>query len=77
MKFTFMSVTNWFGGRSFFLALVFLSAGIYLALIDKLSINFLGLAGGLQTLVSLRSVANDIYSQPPAQPVETPQPPQM
>lgn len=65
MKFSFMTITNFFGGRTFFLILAFFGCGFYLALEDKLTVQYLGLSGSLATIAGLRAVFNDKYSPTP------------
>lgn len=52
-------IYNFFGGRTTFFAFWFFVIGCILAFIGKLTPTFIGMAGGLQTLITLRAVAED------------------
>lgn len=56
-------VYNWFGGRSSAFALWFFVAGTILAFIDKLSVNYIAMAGALQTIITTRSIADDYHTR--------------
>jgi hypothetical protein len=56
-------VYNFFGGKSTFFAFWFFIVGIILAFKGKLDMNYLGLAGGLQTLIALRSMGDDYHER--------------
>lgn len=51
------------GGKSVFFALVFLVCGIILAFTGKLNASYVGLAGGVQGLISIRSIMDDFHSR--------------
>ena len=57
------SVYNWFGGRSTAFALWFFIIGTILAFQNKLSVNYIALAGALQTLIATRSIAGDHHER--------------
>lgn len=57
------SVYNWFGGRSTAFALWFFIVGVILAFQNKLSVNYIALAGALQTLIATRSIAGDHHER--------------
>jgi hypothetical protein len=59
MKFSFVDVTNWFGGKSVFFAVWFFVVGVYLCLHKELDMTYIALAGAIQGLVALRSIADD------------------
>lgn len=59
----FLSVTNWFGGKSVFFASVFTVVGIILAFLGKLTPNYIALAGAMQTLIAGRSIADDYHER--------------
>ncbi len=66
---------NWMGGRSTAFAFVILILGFILALVGKLSTQFLGLVAALQGWVTVRAIGQDKYSAqsaqtPPAPPAE-------
>ena len=52
-----------FGGRSTFFALWFFVVGCVLAFHDKLSANYVALAGAIQALIAVRSVAQDHHDR--------------
>jgi len=56
-------IYNWFGGKSIAFALWFFVAGTVLAFIDKLTPNYIAMAGALQTLIAVRSVASDYHER--------------
>jgi len=53
----------WFGGRSTAFALWFFVIGATLAFIDKLSVNYVALAGAIQTIITTRAVASDFHER--------------
>ncbi len=56
-------VYNWFGGRSTAFTLWFFVIGVILAFMDKLSVNYIALAGALQTIIATRSIAGDYHER--------------
>jgi hypothetical protein len=52
---------NFFGGKSTFFAFWFFLMGSALAWTNKLTANYIGLAGALQIIVSCRSIADDYH----------------
>lgn len=56
-------VYNWFGGRSTAFTLWFFVVGVILAFQDKLSVNYIALAGALQTIIATRSIAGDYHER--------------
>lgn len=57
-------IYNFFGGRSTFFAFAFLSFGIALAFLGKLSTQYVGLASGVQLLVVAHSIKEDHFAAP-------------
>lgn len=53
----------WFGGRSTFFALGFFVIGSVLAFYDKLSATYVSLAGAIQALIAVKSVAQDYHDR--------------
>jgi hypothetical protein len=53
----------WFGGRSTAFTLWFFIVGVILAFQDKLSVNYIALAGALQTIIATRSIAGDYHER--------------
>jgi len=51
----------WFGGRSTFFALGFFVVGSTLAFHDNLSMTYVSLAGAIQALIAVKSVAYDYH----------------
>jgi hypothetical protein len=58
-----MNLYNFFGGRSTFFALVFMTAGIILAFKGSLTPSYIALAGAIQTLLVTRAVAEDYHQR--------------
>jgi hypothetical protein len=59
----------WFGGRSTFFALGFFTVGSVLAFHDKLSVTYVSLAGAIQALIAVKSVAQDYHDRSLVPPV--------
>lgn len=57
------NVYFWFGGRSTAFALWFFVVGVILTFLDKLSTNYIGLAGALQIIIATRSIAGDHHDR--------------
>lgn len=58
-----MTIYKWFGGTSRFYAFWFFVIGAALTFMGKLTGEYLGLAGGLQTLILLHSAKEDYHER--------------
>jgi len=67
MRRDFTWITAFFGGRSTFFALVFLICGITLAFRGKLTMEYVGLAAAVQTLLVTRAVFDDYHARKSAE----------
>ena len=56
-------VYNFFGGKSTCFALAFFVVGAILAFRHQLNGDYVALAGGIQTLVATRSIADDYHQR--------------
>jgi len=56
-------VYNWFGGKSVAFALWFFVVASILAFVNKLTANYVAVAGALQALIAARSVASDYHER--------------
>jgi hypothetical protein len=52
-------IFDWFSGRTTFFAFWFFVVGIVLAFMGKLTTQYIALAGGLQTILTLRAISED------------------
>ena len=59
----FLTITNWFGGRSTFFAFWFFVGGAILAFAGKPMTGYVALAGGLQTILVARAIADDYHER--------------
>ena len=53
-------IFNWFSGRTTFFAFWFFVIGVILAFLGKLTGQYIAMAGGLQTILTLRAISEDI-----------------
>jgi hypothetical protein len=58
-------VYNWFGGRCTFFAFIFITAGIGLAFMKRLTGDYVAMSGAVQTLLVLHSTKEDIFQSCP------------
>lgn len=56
-------VYGWFGGKSIAFALWFFIVASVLAFFNKLTANYVAVAGALQALIAVRSVASDFHER--------------
>jgi hypothetical protein len=56
-------VYNFFGGRSTFFALIFVVAGICLAFRNELTGSYVGLVGGIQSMIVAHSAKEDYFKK--------------
>lgn len=59
-------IYSWFGGRSTFFAFFFFAFGVLLAFRGKLDMNYIALAGAIQTLITVRAIAEGNNGNPHA-----------
>lgn len=76
----FMSIINFFGGRTYFLTLMLTVCGIVLAFHRQLDASYVAFMGAVGTLAVVKSAADDYHernssSEPPA-PIQVFVPPQ-
>lgn len=54
------AIFNWFAGRTTFFAFWFFIIGCILAFVGKLTTQYIALAGGLQTILTMRAISEDL-----------------